>query len=401
MAFAPRYLRTLLIPATIALAVVAGIAAAAATWRTSAPAMALRISPHDAVASMVSVERRLASAEEPTKLLRDAAPLGRDALRREPLNPRAIRLLAMVAEVEGKRSATLDLLALSQRVSRRDLGTHLALIEHYSGTENVDATLNQYDLALSTSGPAGDTLLPILTSALAEPEIRQKLAVYVHADRPWLRGFLVYAIANAEQPENVAMLLALAGGLPKHPDYREFETQLLDRLIASKKYAAAHDFFLTLPGASGAMLKTVDFTLPTTNRAFGPMAWYLSDQPEASAQVGEDGNLWVRAAPGKSGTAAQRILYLPHGSYVFRQTAEFAQDAGSAVWELRCMRTSGATMIWHRPVPPTRTATVVSAQIDIPPDCPVQMLTLGAAGEDSQQEAEITFSGISMRSANR
>lgn len=362
--------------------------------------MALRVNPHDGGALVNRDEQMLGTAEDPRKLILSVEPRARLALAQNPLNPRAIRLLAAAADLSKDRPKALRLLALSQRISRRDLGTHLALIEYYSSIGNVDATLNQYDLALTSSGSANDTLFPILAGALTEPEIRSKMAPYVRADRPWLRGFVAYSIANADQIGELALLIRQSGGLPKHTDYRELETNLLSQLIARKKYTAARDFFLTLPGASLAMLQTAAFTPDTANRAFGPMAWYFSDESEASGQLGEDGKLWVRTAPGKRGTAAQRILFLSPGRYVFQQTAEFAQDAGSAVWELRCMRESGATMIWQYQIPASRAAKAISSPITIFSDCPTQMLTLGAMGEDSQQEAEMTFSSISLRPAN-
>lgn len=390
--------RLLLIPATIMLAVLAWASAFAGAWRLRAPDRVVSILPGDPVASMAATELRLMRSANPEKMVREVRKPAIASLAAEPLNPRAIRMLAGDALVHEKQKRGIDLLLLSQRISRRDLGTRLALIEYYSSTGEIAATLDQYDIALSTSDTAGNDLFPVLTEAIGEPDIRNGVRPYIRGDRPWLRAFLIYAIPNTKHPENLAQLFAASGGLPGHPDYRVYETQLLLRLATMHRYEALRAYFLSLPQGSPTLLRDVSINAATLNTAFVPLTWYLIETPEISAQPGEAGSVSIRAASGVRGTAIQRFLYLPPGQYRFGSTTEFPDGDGWGTWELRCLTAAGASLGWSKEIRPGGRSG--SGGIwDVPATCPVQMLTLAVSGGANQADTNFVVGGLTLAPA--
>lgn len=331
-------------------------------------------------------------APKPDTIVRAASQPARDALRAEPLNPRALRLLALNDLLDSKPKAGIELLQLSERVSRRDLGTRLTLIEHYAAIGNVTAALDQYDLALSTSPGAGNALFPVLTGALAEPEIRAGLRQYIRSDRPWVRSFLAYATANANPPDDVARLVMASGGLPRHPDYRELESALLMQLHVKRRYDALRALYLALPNASPAMLRNVAITGETTNPALRPLTWNTIETPEISSQVDKD--ITVRVAPGSNGIALQRILYLPPGAYTFGARTSFPDGDGGATWELRCLM-SETGLIWQKHL--NASSEQRSAEVwRISPKCTAQLLTLVVTSGQAQVDTTIIVGDLSL-----
>lgn len=385
-------LRLLLVPAALLLAVASILSAIGGISRLRAPELVLKVAPDDPVARIRSIERKLMQSGNPEQVIRQAAMPARAALRAEPLKPSALRLLALADFLDAKTAAGVDLLSLSQRISRHDLGTRLTLIEHYAASGNVAAALDQYDLALTTSRAADDILLPVLMRALSERDIRAGLGQYVQADRLWLRGFIGYATANADPPDNLARMIIASGGLPRHPDYRVFETTLLSQLYARKRYDMLRTYFLSLPGRTPAYLRDVTISQETVNPALRPLSWNLVDTPEISAQG--DSDVEIRIASSASGIAMQRILYLGSGTYRFGARVTFPEGEGGATWELRCL-TTGSNVLWQSEISPGRDDRAPETW-NIPVGCGAQLLTFVVTSGQNSADTVINVSNLTL-----
>jgi hypothetical protein len=119
--------------------------------------------------------------------------LAQQSLRDEPLNPRAVRLLHSAQQLDKKKASANALLALADRITRRDVLTQILLIEANVEKDDIGATLKHYDTALTTSIEARDILFPILAEAMSDQSILTHLAKVFKNERPWRMGFLYYA----------------------------------------------------------------------------------------------------------------------------------------------------------------------------------------------------------------
>ena len=198
--------------AVLLLAVVAGISALAVAWREGAPDRVLRIIPSDAAARLVAIESTMrAGAEQVDGAV--AAGYARAALADDPLNPRALRVLATLADSAGQAARAEALLGASERVTRRELLTQLILIEFAVQRGQIGRALAHYDRALSVHPESGALLYPVLGRAIADPAIRRGLLPYVEADRPWIPGFLSQTIdSTSGGAASVAAMVPALGG---------------------------------------------------------------------------------------------------------------------------------------------------------------------------------------------
>ena len=133
------------------------------------PEVALRIAPFNAAALAISADRLIAT--DPIGKASAGAQLAERSLRTQALGASAVRILGYGAEVDRHPARAEALIKLSQRVSRRDLGAQLWLIERAVGTGDVPEALRHYDIALRTTDKTAQLLYPILTSALDEQAV--------------------------------------------------------------------------------------------------------------------------------------------------------------------------------------------------------------------------------------
>ncbi|MFV3464693.1 hypothetical protein ACNJFH_21305, partial [Mycobacterium tuberculosis] len=87
--------------------------------------------------------------------------LAQAALQRDPMSVRAVSTLAFLAAEKGNAVQAARLLAYSERLSRRDLPTQLALIETKVQANDVVGALVHYDRALRTSKTSEAILVPV------------------------------------------------------------------------------------------------------------------------------------------------------------------------------------------------------------------------------------------------
>ncbi len=151
-----------------------------------------------------------AAKQDPATLAKVEA-MAKQSLRGGALNPVAIRLLGYVADARGDQKKAREFMLLSQKVSRRDFGTQLWLIEDAVKRNDKKQALYHYDIAMRTTPSSFPLLFPTLTGALDDPEVRAGLAPYVKAAPEWLLSFLPHAIGTSENPSYLVDVLLKAG----------------------------------------------------------------------------------------------------------------------------------------------------------------------------------------------
>jgi hypothetical protein len=326
--------------------------------------------------------------------------LARSALEHQAINAKAIRQLGYAADAKGDPKRALALVTMAERLSRRETGTQLWLIEHYAQANNTSKTLNHYDILLTTEPDAQTLLYTRLSSAIADEPNRAALLPYVRQDRPWASGFLWHAISNDKDLSNIVNLITEAKGLPKNDKTkRAQEVALLGRLVAEKRFSDAKRIYDLIPGARTTRLTNPSFDNDDRRARFGAMGWQIPDSPDAGGGfLSKDGGsapaLSIFANSATTQIVASRLLYLNPGSYRF--LAKFSQlqsgDDGYVRFQMRCPTRSDGTPVWIFDIDPKRTF----ARIDLPSDCPVQLLDIVGSGGKGQLGMEAVISSITI-----
>jgi hypothetical protein len=76
-------------------------------------------------------------------------------------------------------------MASADAVSRRDAFSQLWMIEQKSGADDVKGAVSHYNALLSVHPAMQATLLPVLVSAVAYPEVRGAIRPYLNPDARW------------------------------------------------------------------------------------------------------------------------------------------------------------------------------------------------------------------------
>ncbi len=369
------------------------------TWQQN-PDMALRFVPDHPLALSRKADELFAAKQDPATLAKVEA-MAKQSLRGGALNPVAIRLLGYVADVRGDRKKARELMLLSQKVSRRDFGTQLWLIEDAVARNDKKQALYHYDIAMRTTPSSFPVLFPTLTGALSDPEVRVGLARYVKAAPEWLLSFLPYAIGSIENPANLADVLVKAGPLPDRDDYRNQSNYLLSQLAAKGQFPAFRQYYLGLPSVRAGSLETVSMNRDSVNLRYPVAGWQLTENPAIGgsfSQPDKNGrySLSAFAGSGERGELMRKYLFLKPGAYRFSAQYE-AQDtaADSDIrWELSCLSTKGNVSKWftNTAVKSGRSSSIQN--FGLGSDCPHQLLTLQLAGGSEQLGAEFVLRSV-------
>jgi hypothetical protein len=374
-------------------------AVANVTWQQN-PDMALRFVPDHPLALSRKADELFAEKQDPATLAKVEA-MAKESLRGGALNPVAIRLLGYVADVRGDQKKARELMLLSHKVSRRDFGTQLWLIEDAVARNDKMRALYHYDIAMRTTPSSWSILFPTLTGALNDPEVRVGLAPYIKATPEWLAPFLGEAINTMENPANLADVMVKAGRLPDRDDLRNLSNSLLAQLAAKGQFPAFRQYYLSLKGSGALTLERAAMTRDTVNLRYPAAGWQLADSAAIGGsflQADKEGrhSLSAFAGSGERGELMRKYLFLKPGSYRFAAQYEAQENAPDSDirWELLCLSKQGNISKWVTNAPVSAGRTRDSVEFTLDNDCPYQMLQLQLAGGSGQLGAEFTLRSV-------
>ena len=354
-----------------------------------APDVALRFAPANPTALAFRADKTFLA--DPTHAAGRAARDAALSMRDQPLNPRALRVLGFVADARHQPAKAAQLINLSARMSRRDVGAQLWLIEDAVAHGSVADALLHYDVALSTAPSSTDLLFATLTAALDVREVRQGFLPYLARGRPWTEAFLAFAIAHAAHPEAIAQLALRSPRFLADPHNDEMGQRLVERLIAGGKGEDARRVYLSVPGHSVGRLESPAFGPRDQTASDGAVGWRMVDNPAGSAvldQVGVGARLAMHVQVTADSTAAlaTRTLFLRPGNYVLGATIANAAvgPSGSLRIRLSCLRPTGGGVLWTRE---TNAAGRMVIYFIVDQNCLLQSLTVEMTGGDAAQDA--------------
>lgn len=369
------------------------------TWQQN-PDMALRFVPDHPLALSRKADELFAAKQDPATLAKVEA-MAKQSLRGGALNPVAIRLLGYVADVRGDRKRARQLMLLSQKVSRRDFGTQLWLIEDAVARNDKKQALYHYDIAMRTTPSSFPVLFPTLAGALSDPEVRTGLVPFVKQAPEWLLSFLSHANGTMENHEFLVDLLVKSGPLPDSPEYQGQSNYLLNVLALKSNFSTFERYYNSLGNAPSSALSTASMTKDTVSIAYPAAGWQLTESPSIGGGFSEPNKngrftLSAFAGSGERGEVMRKYLFLKPGNYRFSAQYEAQQSAADSDirWDLICASQKTPISKWftNKAVKSGRSGDTKA--FTLTPDCPHQLLLLQVAGGSGQLGAEFVLRSV-------
>lgn len=319
------------------------------------------------------------------------------ALLREPLNPRALRVLGQLADAAGdKQQAERYMRAAVRQSLRSTFAVHWLMVESAKAQDDA-ATLRYADLLLRKRPQLGNITFPLLAQ-IAEREPagdRASLVAALANDPPWRTAFLralPTAIRDARTP--LTLFLALKDG-PSPPTDKELNSYL-GFLVSKKLYEFAYYVWLQfLPPdqfSSVGFLVNGSFEREPTG---APFDWTISSGQSVTIDIADrldaDGEraLYLEFGPGRASfRGVGQLIVLSPGKYRLggRLQGELAGRRGLQ-WRVACVATKqivGETPMFLGAAPDWSD---FAAEFEIPAEnCRVQEIRLVHASRSASEE---------------
>ncbi len=345
-----------------------------------APDRALMFDP-DNGAALAGLSTLQAASEQ--NGMGSAPALAADALRQGPVSAAAMRAVAVASSKAGQTERSIRQFRLAERMSRRDLATQMALIQLCVERNDVMCALSHYDIALTTSDANAAPLFPILTAALADPDIARHVVRYIQADRPWVTDFVSYAAAQGDA-EAVARMMVAVGKASTDSRRRESEAVILGRLKAAEQWQPMRRLYGALEGSAALSSPKLGFDARTIDQRRLPVAWELANSGfvSTSFEAGRSKEYLLRLSlsggAGNETVVARRIAFLSPGmsQVVGIHVAEVDADNNATIgFGLRCLEGAAPENDVTRRVVATKPGDYRWA-VDIPAGCTTQEFRL-------------------------
>lgn len=341
------------------------------------------------------------------------AATARKSLAIDPLNPRAIRLLAMQERVNGNAAAAMSLLRLSDRLSRRDLLTQLLLIEALAANQGtrISEVLALYDQTLRVNPEWQERMVPALAQVALAKNARNDLLPYVRNHAPWADGVLRKALEMDGGTEAVVDILmhAFPGKTINVSD--QLASALFENLAQGGNYLEARSMFLRMPETSVGQLDPNTIAFSNLQDRYGALVWKFNDTPEAGVELIRSdlaGQVMMRAYlnNGVRSMPVEKLMFLKPNSYriSWQITPQGIDDIATANISIWCAGEDRRKPIYSSTVDVTESVQSIGLPIvdtgTAIIGCAVQYLNLSFDGNGVQGNQELLISAISISSKN-
>lgn len=312
------------------------------------------------------------------------------ALAREPGNVVAARTLAVAFAAAGSASQAERLMRYSHLLSRRDLVTHLWMIEQSVARNDVPDALRHYDRALRTSSAAHEILYPVLIAAAGEANIRQPLLRLLAQRPPWWRTFLFRVTGEARSPDTLHQIASALALDPSNELERGYIRDAIRRLVQLQGYAEAFDLYARARRMSSQalpLLRNGDFE---REDEFAPIDWSLRDEAGLGAvrrarDSGSEGHaLELVAESGRTGEVAHQVLRLPPGAHTLSLTVAGGSQDPLAQPQITIGCIQGHQLLQARIPFGPEPGRSWAARFAVPASCPFQRLSITIASGTSE-----------------
>ena len=382
------------------LAAVMFLAAASSVVESKAPDLAISLFPMNAGAQARIAEAefakganaRIAEPASGTRELERAAAIARQSLANLPLNPRALRILALS---DPQSPGTQSLLRAGHSQSRRDTLTQVYLIEFAAQAGEIGQAMDHYDAVLRRRSAYRDPAGRNLAAALTLPGVLEEVAGQLPEAPSWESLLYFYVLRTPESFASFVKLHRMLAGTDTIPSQvsAQFANTLVERGQIDEAFEIAELAGPRPLPRRTALVETAFDTPPPPGDALPaiwPGQWITPEDADAFLQPIHGGGALINLSSGASGILAFRLVALEPGDYAAFVTITPDENA-----DMGAKAAAAAPPIEARlscAVPQTGTGRAAQhsrANFTVGGDCPYQWLTL--ALPQTQTRAEDIF----------
>lgn len=331
------------------------------------------------------------------------ADAARASLVSRPLNASLLSFYGLRAASIGQSGLANALMASADTVSRRDVFSQLWMIEQKSGADDVKGAVRHYNALLSVHPETHATLLPVLVSAVAYPEVRDALRPYLELGARWSVPFLDLSSQSADVGQYRDLLEPIASRL-RGDEYAASNARIIYRMLQSGLAGDAWKLFsLVAPDVDVGVFRAFAPGGANLDPKWLPLSWTLGQSEDISASIDGDGSIDVTVAPTARGLIASRdVAVTPFSTYVLghRSIYEPGSPRASLRWSAYCSAPNGPQLIVDRFVPATANSKLVQLSVEVPENCNLVRVELSALGSEGQLSSPLKITELTLTKTN-
>ncbi len=372
------------------------------TLREADPRAAYSADPSDGLAAVNAFAAELKDNPQFVISSRDA-DAARAWMVRRPLNSSLLSIYGLKVASNGETALANALMASADAVSRRDAFSQLWMIEQKSGADDVKGAVRHYNALLSVHPAMQATLLPVLASAVAYPEVSAAIRPYLNLEMGWSAPFLDLASQRVEVGQYRDLVEPIASRL-RADGYSPSNARIIFRMLQSGLIGDAWKLFsLFAPDVDVDAFR--DFAPGGANLdpKWQPLSWALGQSDDISANVVGNGAIDVTVAPSARGLIASRdVVVISSSTYVLghRSIYEPGSPRASLRWSVYCMAQNGPQLIVDRFVPATANSKLVQLSVEVPENCNLARVELSALGPEGQLSSMLEITDLTLEQTN-
>jgi hypothetical protein len=379
-----------------------GQTAAQSYLREADPKSAYSSDPSDGLAAVNAFSAELTTNPQFIISSRDA-DASRASLVSRPLNASLLSFYGLRAASIGKAGLANAVMASADTATRRDTFSQLWMIEQKSGAADVKGAVGHYNALLSVHPAMHATLLPVLVSAVAYPEVRDAIRPYLKLESRWSAPFLDIASQRLEVDQYRELVEPIASRL-RGDGYTVSNARIIYRLAQSGLADDAWKLFpLVAPDVDVAAFRTFAPNVANLDPKWLPLSWTLGQSDDISTSVDGDGTIDVTVAPTARGLIASRdMAVVPSSTYLLghRSMYEPASTRASLRWSIYCSAQNGPQLIVDRFVPAAANSKLVQLSVEVPENCNLVRVELSALGPEGQLGSMLKINDLTLTKTN-
>jgi hypothetical protein len=370
--------------------------------RKADPKAAYSADPSDVLAAVNTFAAELTTNPQFIISSRDA-DAARTSLVSRPLNASLLSFYGLRAASIGQSGLANDVMTSADAVSRRDAFSQLWLIEQKSGADDVKGAVSHYNALLSVHPETHATLLPVLVSAVAYPEVRAAIRPYLNPETRWSAPFLDLASQRAEVAQYRDLVAPIASRL-RGDEYVVSNARIIHRMFQSGLAGDAWKLSsLVAPNVDVGAFRAFAPNGANLNPKWQPLSWVLGQSDEISASVDGNGRINVTVAPTARGLIASRdVTVIPSSTYVLghRSIYEPGSPRASLRWSVYCVAQNAPQLIVDRFVPATANSKLVQLSVAVPKNCNLVRVELSALGSEGHLSSMVKITDLTLSKTN-
>jgi hypothetical protein len=331
------------------------------------------------------------------------ADAARASLMSRPLNASLLSFYGLRAASIGKSGLASALMASADAASRRDAFSQLWMIEQKSGADDVRGAVSHYNALLSVHPAMQATLLPVLVSAVAYPEVRAAIRPYLNPETSWSAPFLDLASKRVDVVQYQDLVEPIISRL-RGDGYAVSNARIIYRMLQSGVTGDAWKLFsLVAPNVDVGAFRAFAPSSANLDPKWQPLSWALGQSDDISASVAGNGTIDVTVSPTARGIIASRDVPVTSSStYVLghRSIYEPGSPPASLRWTVYCVAQNGPQLIVDRFVPATANSKLVQLSVKVPDNCNLLRVELSALGSEGQLSSMVEITDLMLEKTN-